>query len=294
MIAIEGERVTATDLKLPTFLIIGANKAGTTSLYHYLRQHPGVFMSAVKEPMFFTAIGDANLKGSFANATLANPVAATSLEEYAQLFEGSGREQARGEASTSYLANPQCAHRILEFLPSVRLIAVLRNPIERAYSNFMMYWGNGLEQRSFDECARDEAAGRNCDLPQGRWYLRLGLYGAAIEQFQRVFGREPLLALSYEDLGRDPLDVYRRILRHIGADDAFVPDLSTRFNRREEHAGGKVRERMSDHTRAFLCEFYRDDVRRLASLVEFDPMQWLADRPDSPTSGNGPVVAVAR
>jgi hypothetical protein len=262
-------------LKLPTFLIIGANRAGTTSLFAYLAQHPDVFMPVVKEPMFFTGAGKPQLQGDLNKASLSRPVATTTLEEYASLFEESQSGQLRGEASTSYLANPRCAAAIHDIIPDVRLVAILRNPIDRAFSNYLMYWGRGIETRTFDQCVLDEIEGRDHGIPQGRWYLRLGLYADAIRRFQAVFGRDALLIASYDEFCENPRAVYARVLEHIGANPSFAPDMTVHYNRAEDHVGVGVRVDLSAAVRAKLRDYFHDDIQQLASLVEFDTTIWL-------------------
>lgn len=261
------------NLKLPTFIIIGANKAGTTSLFLYLKQHPDVFMPAVKEPMFFTA--KPRLKGEIRRASLSHPVATTTLEEYAALFQDSRPDQARGEASTAYLANPHCAAKIREIIPDVRLIAVLRNPIDRAFSNYLMYWGSGIETRTFDRCVSDEVEHGCGSTPQGQRYLQLSLYAAAIEQFQEVFGREALMVVRYDDFEAEPGTVYRLALEHIRVDPSFVPDLSVRSNRAEDYLRTASRPQVLPAVRERLSEHFRADIERLVPLVGFDPTAWL-------------------
>jgi hypothetical protein len=237
--------------------------------------------------MFFTAAGSGRLKGNLRKASLSNPVAATTLEEYAALFRASRSNQARGEASTAYLANATCATRIRDLIPDVKLVAILRNPLDRAFSNYLMYWGNGMEERTFDQCVQDELEGRYEGIPQGRWYLKLGLYAAAIQRFQEVFGRDALLVASYDDFLRDAAGVYRRVLEHIAVDPSFVPDMTKRFNRAEDHIRGKDRPRMSTQATSWLGEYFRADINQLASLVPFDPTMWLLPEADAPSANPG-------
>src|SRR5262245_28683977 len=111
-------------MTLPTFLIIGAGRSGTTSLYHYLRQHPEVFMSPVKEPIYFALGPNLVFTGPAADWVLDQ--AAKTREEYEALFAGVTNEKAIGEASPRYLASPDAAGRIRETIPEARLVAILR------------------------------------------------------------------------------------------------------------------------------------------------------------------------
>src|SRR6266487_1947701 len=110
-------------MKCLDFIIIGAQKAGTTSLYHYLREHPGIYMPPEKEAPFFTS------KGSFLR----------DWEQFAADYFGAASvEQRWGKATPAYMADPRVAARIHSLMPRVLLIALLRNPVERAYSHYMM------------------------------------------------------------------------------------------------------------------------------------------------------------
>jgi hypothetical protein len=147
---------------MPTFLIAGPARCGTTSVYQYLRQHPQVFMSRIKETNFFAYLAlKAELESG--RAQLETPV--RSMEEYTSQFSAAGNARARGEASTWYLRAPGTACQIAEHIPAVKLIFILRNPAERAYSagsrtapmdlksaalrlRFAMNWRQGQPDRS--------------------------------------------------------------------------------------------------------------------------------------------------
>src|SRR5688572_7713518 len=122
---------------MPNFLIIGAAKAGTTSLYSYLNQHPQIFMSPVKEPNFFALEGEKlNFRGP-GDAQVINRYSITQLESYRAHFKGITQETCIGEASTLYLDHPKAVERIQHYTPKARLITILRDPVERAFSNFL-------------------------------------------------------------------------------------------------------------------------------------------------------------
>src|SRR4051794_34967159 len=128
---------------LPNFLIIGAAKAGTTSLYHYLRQHPDVYMSTIKEPNYFCF-----------EEQLPEYAPVRTLAEYESLFDGASSQPAVGEASTQYLNSAAAPRRIANILPNVRLIVSLRNPADRAYSSYLgRVWG-GRERAGVSEALR--------------------------------------------------------------------------------------------------------------------------------------------
>src|ERR687883_42510 len=116
---------------MPNFFVVGAQKAGTTSLYYYLKQHPEVYMSPVKEPHFFEGMQSE----FYRPGRKVMPV--TCLGDYQALFQGVSNEKAIGEASASCLYSPKAPALLKGAIPNAKLIAVLRNPVDRAYSNFL-------------------------------------------------------------------------------------------------------------------------------------------------------------
>lgn len=259
-------------IRLPDFLIIGANKAGTSSLAWYCEQHPGIHMSwPVKEPMFFTS-----LRPAYTPATAATPDASFTLLEYAGLFAAARPDQLCGEASTSYLANPECAAWIQKLIPAVKLVALLRNPIERALSAHRMYRGMGIEDRSFERAVREELGGRGFHVPQGRRYLGAGLYGKQVAAFRARFPREQLLVASYETFSRDNQAFLDRLFHFLGA-ARFTPAGPSRLNAGTEYASDAIGvDDLDPALRRDLAAFFADDLERLAALVDFDPRPWLA------------------
>ena len=121
-------------MTLPNFLVIGAAKSGTSSLYMYLKQHPEIYMSPIKEPHFFSFDDESKMtKGP------GDPIhkAITNFDDYQAQFDGVTDEKAIGEASTSYLYRPEAPGRIHAMLPDAKLIVILRNPVDRAFSAYM-------------------------------------------------------------------------------------------------------------------------------------------------------------
>lgn len=214
---------------MPNFLIIGANKAGTTSLYNYLKQHPQVYMSPVKEPMFFKFMGkqlDTSKPGS--EITLKHAV--NNINDYSALFNDVSGEKAIGEASTAYLHNPYCAESIKKYIPDVKIIVVLRNPVERAYSNYLMYVRWGLETLDFEEAVREEDSRMRNDYPQGWQYIRLGFYYEPLKFYFDVFNRSQIKVFLYEDFCKDSVGMMQDIFHFLDVDESFVPDTSQRHN----------------------------------------------------------------
>ena len=140
---------------LPNFLIIGSAKAGTTSLHYYLNQHPEIYMTAVKEPRFFALEGK-NLNFSGPDKDIINSTSVTTYEEYIALFEEVSSEKAIGETSPLYLYSEKAIQRIHHYLPDVKLIVILRNPIDRAFSCYTHLLREGYESLSFADSLKAE------------------------------------------------------------------------------------------------------------------------------------------
>lgn len=191
--------------KWPTFIIIGAPKAGTTSAYFYLQQHPEVFMSAVKEPHYFSTEPDGDkqprIHGGTANET-----------DYLALFESATTEKARGEASTGYLVSPEAAQRIASDIPDVKIIAILRNPADRAFSGYMMKARNGREFSNISDA-----------FQRGKAFVENSFYHTNLLRYFELFPKENISVYVFEEFSRNPVGTMQDIYRFIGVDDSFEP-----------------------------------------------------------------------
>ena len=294
-------------MTLPNFLIIGAQKAGTTSLYYYLKQHPQVYMSPVKEAHFFDQ--DEGEKPNFRGPGRSSTPPITSNEDYRALFRGVTGETAVGEATPSYIYIPGAPERIRRRIPDAKLIAVLRNPTDRAYSAFLHTVRRGWEPLTdFVEALRAEE-GRMHDNWHPRYHYRTrGFYHAQLERYFDAFGPDRIGVYLYEDLVAEPLGVLRDNFRFLGVDDAFVPDMSVRYNTsgvpRNAAARALVRgaSRLAPVAKRFipydlrqrikgrvfvdppplapevregLIEGYRQDISKLEDLIGRDLSLWL-------------------
>jgi len=212
-------------VRLPTFIVIGAAKAGTTALYWYLAEHPAIFMSPVKETNFFAYGLDATGRPLFGDPEVHRfPV--TSLDQYRALFAGAGNATAVGEASTMYLECPQAAERIRALLPEVRLICGLRHPVDRAYSDYQMYLRN--RGRTLDP-ARDLVATAAWAQPDSH-YMQVGRYHAQLQRYYALFPREQIHVFLFDDLQRRAAAVVQDVYRFVGVDPSFSPDFETPHN----------------------------------------------------------------
>lgn len=215
--------------RMPTFLVIGAARSGTTSLYLYLRQHPKVFMCGTKETNFF-AFEEQALDYQGPGAEFVNNSVAT-LESYQRLFDEAPDDAAVGEVSPLYLYSANAPQRIRARLPRVRLIAILRNPIEQAYSHYLYARKEAIEPLADFVAALDAQETRRA----ARWqplfqYSDFPRYNVQLRRYLEHFGRDQMKLLLYEDFATDPLRVMQDIFRFIGVDDKLVPDMSYRAN----------------------------------------------------------------
>jgi len=207
---------------LPNFIVIGAAKAGTTALYWYLAEHPAVFMSPVKETNYFAYGLDENGRLLYGDPDVHRfPV--KSFPEYEQLFVEAGGAQAIGEASPIYLECPQAAAQIRERLPAVRLICSIRHPVDRAYSDYLMYLRR--RGRRFDpshELNPDSEWAR----PDSRW-MQVSKYHEQLTRYFAAFPRDQIHIILFDELKRNPAKVVEDVYRAVGVDPEFVPDFDT-------------------------------------------------------------------
>jgi hypothetical protein len=186
--------------------VVGAAKAGTTSLHAYLDAHAGVHMSDPKEPHFF--------------ARAINPSVRTkSWDTYAEAFRGATENAILGDASTSYLWDPAGAELIHEALPDSRIVVLLRDPVARAISHYTMDVLNGRQRRSFDDALRADAA-----IPERIWgvkshlYIDLGMYAAQVRRYLETFGRDRVLVIESATLRKSRRAALTQIARFLGID----------------------------------------------------------------------------
>jgi hypothetical protein len=256
-------------MTMPNFLIIGAGKSGTTSLYHYLRQHPEVYMSPVKEPKFFAVEGkELNFRGPN-DETSMNRGSITSIEAYRGLFREVTDEKAIGEASPLYLHSLEAPGRIKHYIPEARLIAVLRDPVQRAYSSFLQRVQKGQEPlHDFAQALREEE-NRMRDNWAPRWYSkRIGFYYAHLKRYYDLFEHDRIRVYLHEDLKADPVGVARDVVRFLGVNDAFTPDISLRYNVSGVPRSAALQAFLSrpNPAKSLLKRFLSEDLRRRVAV----------------------------
>jgi hypothetical protein len=296
---------------MPNFLLIGAAKAGTTALHGYLSQHPQVYMSPVKEPHFFALEGETvDYRGPGDRA--AHHATVTTLEAYQHLFDGVTNEVAIGEASTSYLYIPKAADRIKHHLPDVKLIAILRHPVDRAYASFLhLVRDNHEPLTDFSQAIAAEEQ-RIQDNWMPLWhYKQRGFYYSQIKRYFDLFDASQIKIYLYEDLSKNSAELSKDIFRFVGVDDTFIPDTSNRPNasgvpknralnaflssqnplktvlrplipakmRQDIRQKNLAKPEIAAEMYEDLLNLYREDICKLQDLIQRDLSGWLKSAP---------------
>lgn len=290
----------------PNFMIIGAKKAATTSLYSYLLQHPDVFMPSPKEPNYYAFEAE---NPDFAKySRQAFPV--RTEKEYLKLFAKADTSTAIGEASVGYLESPVAPVRIKQDIPDCRFICSLRNPVDRTYSGYVMRVRSGKDHRTVEQA-----------IIEDRGILRERSYRHTIARWFGVFPRNQFKFVLFDDIKNRPADVVRELFQFLDIDPDVPVDMSKQLNkggvvknqalqrvvnqvrayrRYRDYVPQSMRQRfqsvaqknlaptppMPENVRNLLYDIYRDEFEYLEDLVGMDLSEWKrtaegAIRPDS-------------
>jgi Sulfotransferase domain len=305
---------------MPDFFIAGVPKAGTTALHAALARHPALFMSAVKEPKFFLTDGPPPLQGGPGDAkTYREHV--WRRADYEALFEPAVAGQLRGESTPFYLYSQDAHRRIREQIPRARLIVVLRDPAERAHSNWTHLWSAGLDPvGDFVQACAEEQRRTAAGWADFWHYTALGRYGEQLERLYQVFPREQVLVFRYRALIENPAAALDRVCGFLGVPQGVLaevprenvtahpdPTLRHRAVARALRAGHAVtaalpgqagtalidrlerilqqdaapRRPLTWEQRQAVLPYFEDDIRLLESVTGEDFSDWLAPRGDS-------------
>lgn len=299
-------------MTLPNFLLIGAMKSGTTSLYNYLKQHPEIYMSPVKEPRFFALEMEPKPPGP---VRLPGPgfSEVRDIEIYKSLFDGVTTEKAYGEASPIYIYHPTAPERIHHHIPDVKIIAILRNPTERAFSHYLHICRIGKEPiTSFAEAIATEPQRLKDNWSELWHYRRRGQYGEQLQRYFNLFDRNQIRVYLNEDLKTNSQAVFQDIFQFLGVDDQFEISTAQRHNTARKLPKNKAihsfltqqnplkslvkpllpaRYRMQlrkqinqknlavptlpQDMREQLVDWYREDILCLQGLIQRDLSAWL-------------------
>ncbi|MFM1998576.1 MAG: hypothetical protein RL204_523 [Bacteroidota bacterium] len=298
------------DVNLPDFLMIGSAKCGTTTIFQYLQQQPSIFLPENKEPFYFSF---GNKPSTYTDSRF-NSMVTWKKEEYFKLFETAGTNQIIGEASTSYLYT---ATKTIENIKSIygkkahelKIIVILRNPTDRAFSHYTHLVRNGIEKLTFKEAIKSENIDKRSKEMWGFDYTGYGMYGEQFKPFKEYF--KNILVLQYEELS-EPKLMMGKIYNFLGITNPIVVDKVIEANpsgipkskiatslirnkrikkiiksiapnamfpalqRLKDRLLKKsvVKPEMSIESRQYLRSFFQDDISLLESLINKDLSSW--------------------
>ena len=280
----------------PNLFVVGAAKAGTTSLAHYLQQHPDIYVSPLKEPHFFSQIAPTqDLKAFFPSVS--------NETDYLKLFKNARQETVRCEASTSYLWDDRTPERIHARVPDAKIIILLREPVGRAYSHYLNDVREGTEKRPFFEAVVEDYEQQDKGWGVSHLYTELGFYGKQVERYLSTFSPDNVYIEFFETFISNPVPALEAIFTFLGVDrraaqevrleekNAFavprggmsrallaspvarevfrvtVPRSLRMFMREKVLLQKSRKPEMDENARAFLQELYANEVARLGAMT---------------------------
>jgi Sulfotransferase family len=316
--------------KIPNFFVVGAGKAGTTSIYDYLDQHDQIFMSPLKETNYFSLeMRPENLDESMRPRTdremadLRQYLLSDMREkrfgglicdwnDYLLLFKNATDESAIGEVTPHYLWSESAPRLIAAQIPRAKIIISLRNPIDRAFSQYLHMLTAGATRKSFREQVRVSSSHANARISLDWPFLEFGLYYQQVQRYLSFFPSSQVHISFYEELQHDPALLMSKLFTFLGVNPDCEVDTSRRLNEPRVPRFGAllpmlrkagiwpylskwvplslrprlttlaIRPReslvMNSRDHAYLAEYYREDVERLSSLLDRDCRGWLAPR----------------
>jgi Sulfotransferase family len=305
-------------MAMPDFFIAGAPKAGTTALHAALARHPALYMSPVKEPKFFLTDGPPPTRGGPGDVTTYREHV-WRREDYEALFDPAPAGVLRGESTPFYLYNRDAQARIRALVPEAKLIVVLRDPIERAHSNWTHLWSAGLDPvDDFVLACAEEQRRIEAGWADFWHYTALGCYGEQLEHLYTMFPREQVFVFRYRALVENPAGVLDRICAFLGVPQGVLTEVprenvtahpewsllhravaralraSTAVSRvlpgvaavtasleRVLQRDSRPRQPLTWEQRQELIPRFETDIRLLESITGEDYGDWLAPRGDS-------------
>ena len=204
------------------FFIVGAPKAGTTSLYKYLNQHQDVVMSSVKEPNYFSNEELESQDLYYASKNI------TDEKDYHSLFQANGEKKKLGEASVSYLFYPKVSKRIFTYNKDAKIIIILRNPVDRAYSHYKMDFRLGFVKRDFEDLVLNNNKEGSLFYQQ---YIDLGLYHQQVKSYIDEFGSTNVCVMFYEDLKKDRATFVNNIFSFLNLKSDSNINFNLKYNK---------------------------------------------------------------
>jgi len=208
------------ELIWPNFFIVGTQRSGTTSLWAHLRKHPQVFLPEVKEPGYFaSSLGPVPPRQAkrFSHGDLCPD----DLIRYQSLYKGALQRVAIGDASAYYLWEADAAAKIRKVSPDARIIIMLRDPVDRAYSHYLLSTMQGDEHRPFLRALREDYAHKQKGWWTSQLYVDQGLYYSQVRRYLETFGKEQVAIFLFDDLKRNPVELFTKVALHLGIEPQF-------------------------------------------------------------------------
>jgi hypothetical protein len=287
-------------MTMPNFIMIGVAKAGTTSFFHYLDQHPQIFMAPIKATNFFGYEDARDWKwADEGDAPLLQNFPVKTFEAYEASFAGATDEIAVGEVSPQYFRCPTAAQRIHDCIPHVKLVLSLRNPAARAFSGFIMRTRRGEAVKGFYE----ELTLQSSHVKEGFYYRRL-------KRYLDIFPKEQIKIYVFEEFKKEPAKTLVDLYDFLGVDTSFAPDTAVKHNpaaipkvrllnrlfynptlinitksvvpdglqeklKQVQQLNLRTAPKLPADLRSKLLNFYREDIFRLETLLDRDLSIWL-------------------
>ncbi len=284
------------------FFIVGAPKAGTTSLYHYLDEHHDICMSSDKEPNYFS---DEELQQQ---DMYYGKSRVETLDIYHSLFDKHSESKIKGEASVSYLFYKKVPKKIKEYNPNAKIIIMLRNPSHRAFSHYLMDRRLGLVYDSFDDVIDKKSNHKNASLFYQQ-YIQVGQYASQVKRYLECFDRENILFIDYEEFREDITHVMNRVYQFLNVELENQVDLNQKHNTYSRPKNNIIRfiysfvflrniltsflpkklikairsvlfkrdkkPSLSEETKEKLKAIFTDDVNELSKILNKDFSSWI-------------------
>lgn len=310
--------------KLPNFFVVGAAKSGTTSLYEYMKMHPQIYMAPIKETHHFsTDIDNSKFRPNYArslNKDLSKFLETDMQEgifhafvkerdQYNKLFKNVKDEKAIGEITNSYLYSQEAARNIFTRFPDAKVIMMLRNPIDRAFSHYLMDLRIGYETNDFMTALKKDMARDPKGWGISNLYVEIGMYAEQVKRFIEIFPERQRRIYLFDDFKKDAGTVVKDMFTFLGVDPNVDIDYSQKFNPSfipknkligKLNTQKKIKDwlkgvlpksvkskfkktfytdkdlpRITPAERKFLADIFRNDVMKLGKLLNRDLSKWV-------------------
>ena len=276
--------------------IVGAPKSGTTSLHYYLNQHPEILMSSLKEPDYFSH-QEILSQGLYYQKYLVD-----TIQKYHNLFNGEKEAKIFGDSSVSYLFYPEVPKRIKEYNSQSKIIIMLRNPIDRAFSHYLMDFRLGFVSSRFEDVFKKKEG------LQFQQYFLLGNYYLQVKRYIDEFRKENVHIIWYSDFQKDSVKEIQKVFKFIDVDSDYKVNVKTIYNKSFMPRNNIVKiiyslvflrkfllfffhpilvrfiksilfirdnqPRIARKTRKMLIEYYQDDIASLENLLSINLSEW--------------------